>query len=55
MEADLLNEDSLKDAVEGCQFVVHTASPVAYESPANHDDIIKPAVNGVDFIMKAAR
>ena len=31
VEADLLNEESIASACEGCTYVVHTASPVAME------------------------
>lgn len=39
----------------GCDFVVHTASPVAMINPRNHNDLIVPAVNGVTFVLLAAQ
>ena len=33
--------------------MVHTASPVG-TNPRNHDDMIRPAVNGVNFVLEAA-
>jgi dihydroflavonol-4-reductase len=32
---------------------VHTASPVGI-NPRNHEDMIRPAVNGVTFVVEAA-
>jgi dihydroflavonol-4-reductase len=52
--ADLLNEDGWSTAIEGADYVVHTASPVQMNNPTDHDILIKPAVNGVDYVMKAA-
>jgi dihydroflavonol-4-reductase len=33
---------------------VHSASPVGLTSPKNHDDMIKPAVNGNRYVIEAA-
>lgn len=52
--ADLNDAQSLEDAIKGCDFVVHTASPVGLSNPRNHDEMIKPAVNGVTFAIQAA-
>ena len=30
LDADLMDEDSIDRAVSGCDFVVHSASPVGY-------------------------
>ena len=54
-DVNLMNESQIKDAVKGCDYVVHTASPVTLENPRNHDDLIIPAVNGVTFVMRAAQ
>lgn len=53
VNADLTDKDSLKDAVRGCQYVLHVASPFPPESPKNEDDIIKPAVEGTLGIIEA--
>ena len=55
VNADLLDERSIESAVAGCDYVVHTASPVAFASPKDHDDLIVPAVNGVKYVMRAAQ
>lgn len=56
VEADLLDEDSILAAAEGCDYIVHTASPVCDLNAVfeNEDDVIKPAVGGTLAIMKAA-
>jgi nucleoside-diphosphate-sugar epimerase len=52
-EANLTDKDSLKKAVEGCEFVLHLASPFPAESPKNEDEVIQPAVEGTIGIMEA--
>jgi len=54
VEADLLNKDSLFKAVEGCQYVVHTASPYVIDNPKDEMELIKPAVEGTAAGMEAA-
>ena len=57
VNADLMNEESIMAAAEGCDYIVHTASPVCDIGKVfeNEDEIIKPAVDGTLAIMKAAR
>jgi len=54
VEADLLNEDSWKEAVKGCSYVMHVASPFPNAMPKSEDDVIKPAVDGTLAVLKAA-
>ena len=54
VNADLLDAESILQAVKGSDFVVHTASPVVLKNPADHMDVIRPAVNGVVSVLKAA-
>mmetsp|Transcript_30911 Transcript_30911/g.73673 ORF Transcript_30911/g.73673 Transcript_30911/m.73673 type:complete len:353 (+) Transcript_30911:107-1165(+) len=54
VEADLLDEESLISACEGSTYIVHTASPVLFNSK-DEDKLVKPAVSGTVAIMKAAR
>ena len=54
VEADLLKPESLEKAIEGCTYVVHTASPFPLSAPKNEDDLIKPAVEGTLSVMRAA-
>lgn len=57
VDADLMNEESILAAAEGCDYIVHTASPVCDVSKVydNEDEIINPAVDGTLAIMKAAQ
>jgi len=43
---DLMSDAGWDDAVAGCEYVLHVASPVAAAEPKNPDDLIKPAVEG---------
>ncbi|PIK56104.1 putative NADPH-dependent methylglyoxal reductase GRP2 [Apostichopus japonicus] len=53
VEADLTNEECWKDAIEGCTYVCHTASPFPMATPADENEIIKPAVDGTLRVLKA--
>ena len=53
VEADLMNEESWKEAVRGCLYVYHVASPVPSQVPRNETDIIVPAVEGTLNVLKA--
>ena len=44
--ADLLDDASIDKAIEGCQYVVHTASPFPDSQPKDEDKLIKPALEG---------
>ncbi|MBN0048065.1 NAD-dependent epimerase/dehydratase family protein [Streptomyces actuosus] len=43
------------DAVAGCDFVLHVASPVHVEHVDNEDDVIVPAREGTLRVLRAAR
>ena len=53
-EADLLNPESLDKAIEGCDYVVHTASPFPLAQPKDENVLIKPAVEGTLAVLRAA-
>lgn len=53
MEADLLDSESMSKAIEGCKFVVHTASPFPVVFPKDEQTLIKPAVEGTMAAMRA--
>ena len=44
---------SIDKAIEGADFVVHTASPFPPAVPKNENEIIEPAVNGTKAVMEA--
>ena len=48
-----MKPESLRDAVEGCEYVLHVASPLPAESPKDEDEVIKPAVQGTVGILEA--
>lgn len=55
VEADLLKPESLDKAIEGCDYVIHTASPCPIEDPKNEDVLIRPAVEGTLAVVHAAQ
>ena len=54
VELDLTNEESILKAAQGCNFIVHTASPFPSSQPKDESVLIKPAVEGTLAVMKAA-
>ena len=53
-EADLTKADGWDEAVKGCDYVLHVASPFILGVPKHEDELIKPAVSGADFVVSAA-
>ena len=53
--ADLTDKESLRIAAEGCDYVIHVASPFPLEDPKNEDEVIKPAVEGTTGILEAVK
>ncbi|GFS14476.1 dihydroflavonol 4-reductase [Elysia marginata] len=54
VEADLTEEKSWIEAVKGCTYVHHVASPFPSVSPTDEDDVIGPAVAGTLRVLRAA-
>lgn len=54
VECDLLEEGGWDDAVSGMTYVLHTASPFPAQQPDDEDDLIRPAVAGVENVLGAA-
>ena len=52
--ANLLQSEGWDKAVEGCDGIMHVASPFILEIPKHEDDLIKPAVLGVKNVVEAA-
>lgn len=52
-KADLLDPGSYEAAMEGCELVIHSASPFLRETKNPQQDLIEPAVNGTENIMKS--
>ncbi len=53
-ELDLLNDHGWDDAVAGCDFVMHVASPFFSKVPKDENELIKPAVEGTLRALRAA-
>jgi dihydroflavonol-4-reductase len=53
--ADLVRDDGWAEAVTGCDYVVHVASPLPIAPPKTEDELIVPARDGVLRVLKAAR
>lgn len=53
-KADLLNNGSYREAMEGCEVVYHTASPFTSEFEDPQKDLIEPAETGTANVLKEA-
>src|SRR5690348_16764259 len=51
--ADLLRDQGWAEACRGCDFVMHVASPLT--ATKNEEEVIRPAVDGVLRVLRAAR
>lgn len=54
VEADLTSDTGWKAACEGCDIVLHIASPFPPVLPKRAEDLIEPARDGVARVLKAA-
>ena len=52
--ANLMEDSGWEEAMQGCDYVLHVASPVAMELPKDEDEMIRPAVDGTMRVLKAA-
>jgi nucleoside-diphosphate-sugar epimerase len=53
--ADLEKDAGWPEAVAGCEYVLHVASPLPPDAPKHEDDLIVPAREGTLRVMRAAR
>jgi dihydroflavonol-4-reductase len=53
--ADLERDEGWSEAVSGCDYVMHVASPIPIEAPKSEDELIVPARDGVLRVLRAAR
>ena len=53
--ADLERDAGWRDAVTGCDYVIHVASPIPAAAPKTEDELIRPARDGVLRVLRAAR
>lgn len=54
VEADLTSDRGWREAVAGCTFVQHVASPFPPEVPKDENELIGPAVGGATRVLEAA-
>lgn len=54
-EADLLSDDGWDKAVDGCDYVLHVASPFPAVQPKDDEELIRPAREGTLRVLRAAR
>jgi dihydroflavonol-4-reductase len=54
-ELDLLSDDGWEEAMIGCEFVLHVASPFINFEPKDENEYIRPAIDGTMRALKAAK
>jgi nucleoside-diphosphate-sugar epimerase len=54
VQADLLQDSGWPEAVQGCDFVLHVASPFPLKPPQHEDDLVLPARDGTLRVLRAA-
>ncbi|NIW45056.1 MAG: NAD-dependent epimerase/dehydratase family protein [Gammaproteobacteria bacterium] len=54
VESDLKRDEGWDEAMDGCESVLHLASPFPLEIPENEEDLIVPAVEGTRRVLSAA-
>ncbi len=53
--ADLEDDAGWREAVRGCDYVIHVASPIPAAAPKTEDELIRPARDGTLRVLRAAR
>jgi nucleoside-diphosphate-sugar epimerase len=53
--ADLTSDSDWAEALQGCRFVLHVASPVPRTPPRRVEDLVMPAREGTLRVLRAAR
>jgi len=54
-EADLLKPNSYDYAMQGCELVIHTASPFISQTKNPQKDLIEPALKGTSNVMESVK
>lgn len=54
VEANLTSAAGWDEAVSGCDYVLHTASPLPIPFPENEMEMIEPAIQGTKLVADAA-
>ena len=53
--ADLNSDEGWREAAEGCEYMVHVASPVPAVIPKDDEEVVRPARDGALRVVKVAR
>ena len=53
VSADLLAPESFEDAVAGCEYVMHTASPYVLTAKDPDKELVQPALRGTEGVLAA--
>lgn len=53
MQAELLTEGSYDEAIAGCEYVIHTASPYVLDVKDPQHDLVDPALKGTLNVLQA--
>jgi nucleoside-diphosphate-sugar epimerase len=53
--ADLSADAGWQEAINGCDYVLHVASPFPTDAPKDEDELIRPAREGTLRVLRAAR
>ena len=53
--ADLLSDAGWDEAMAGCRYVMHVASPFVVAEPKDENELITPAVSGTRRVLEAAK
>lgn len=53
-QADLLRDDHWDHVIEGCDYVLHVASPLPVSQPKDADELILPARDGTERVVSRA-
>lgn len=54
-EADLMSDSGWAEAMRGCSFAIHVASPFFLAEPKNENELITPAVEGTKRVVAASQ
>lgn len=54
VNADLLSDEGWDSAIEGCDYILHVASPVMMGEPEHEDVLVKPAKEGTMRVVQLA-
>ena len=54
-ELNLMKDEGWEKAMDGCDYVLHVASPFVNSEPKDENELIKPAVEGTLRALKAAK